>query len=63
MECGARLSSYIEEMSKTGHDAASRAKVKRCHPEETSVVGLSLREGRDLVDKIARGAKMHAQGA
>ena len=60
MERGARLPIYIEEMFETGHDVANRAAVKRCQPEEMSVVGLALREDRKLVDKITKGARMHA---
>lgn len=42
MERRVRLSLYIEEMFETGHDAANRATVKRCRPEEMKVVGLAL---------------------
>ncbi|WP_333835390.1 DUF2000 family protein [Rubrimonas sp.] len=59
MECGARLSIYIEEMLETGHDAANRAAVKGRRPEEMSVVRLGLREDRKLVDKITKGARLH----
>jgi hypothetical protein len=41
MERRIRLSLYIEEMFETGHDAANRATVKRCRPEEMKVVGLA----------------------
>jgi hypothetical protein len=34
MERGVRLSLYIEDMFKTGHDAANRETVKRYRPEE-----------------------------
>jgi hypothetical protein len=60
MEFGARLSLYIEEMFSTGHDAANRAAVKQCEPASMNVVGLALREDRKLVDKITKGARMHA---
>ena len=60
MARGAKLSLYIEEMFETGHDAANRATVKARHPDEMSIVGLALREERKLVDKITKGAKMHA---
>ena len=60
MDRGAKLSLYIEEMFETGHDAANRATVKARHPDEMSIVGLALREERKLVDKITKGAKMHA---
>jgi hypothetical protein len=55
----ARVSLYIEEMFSTGHDAANRAVVRDCAPDEMKVVGLALREDRKTVDKIVKGAKMH----
>jgi hypothetical protein len=60
MERGARLSLYVEEMFSTGHDAANRAAVKLCQPDALNVVGLALREDKRLVDKITKGARMHA---
>jgi hypothetical protein len=60
MERGAKLSLYIEEMFSTGHDAANRETVKARQPDEMSIVGLALRDERKLVDKITKGAKMHA---
>ena len=60
MERGARLSLYIEDMFTTGHDAANRAAVKQYPPEAMNVVGLALREDKKVVDKITKGARMHA---
>ncbi len=60
MERGARLSLYIGDMFSTGHDAANRAAVKRHAPEAMDVVGLALREDKRTVDKITKGARMHA---
>jgi hypothetical protein len=57
---GVRLSLYIEEMFATGHDVANRAAVKQHLPETLNVVGLALREDKKLVDKITKGARMHA---
>lgn len=57
---GASLSLYIEEMFKTGHDVANRAAVRAVKTQELKIVGLALREERKLVDKITKGAKMHA---
>ena len=59
MRRGARLSLYIEDMFRTGHDDANRATVKRVRPEELKVVGLALREDKKAVDKITAGARMH----
>ena len=60
LERKARLSLCIEDMFATGHDVANRAAVKRCGPDAMNVVGLALREDRKTVDKITKGAKMHA---
>ena len=60
MERQVRLSLYIEDMFTTGHDAANRAVVKQYAPEAMNVVGLALREERKIVDKITKGARMHA---
>lgn len=59
MERHVRLSLYIEDMFKTGHDAANRAAVKSYRPEDMIVVGLALRDDRKLVDKVTKGAKLH----
>ena len=58
MERGARLALYIEDMFRTGHDAANRETVRRCLPEEMNVVGLALRDEKKLVDRITKGARM-----
>jgi len=55
-----RFSLYIEDMFATGHDAANRAAVKQYAPDAMNVVGLALREDKKLVDKITKGARMHA---
>lgn len=60
VERGARLSLYIADMFSTGHDAANRAAVKQHVPEAMDVVGVALREDRKPVDKITKGARMHA---
>jgi hypothetical protein len=60
MERRVRLSLYIEDMFSTGHDAANRATVKRYAPDAMNVVGLALREDKKIVDKITKGARMHA---
>ena len=60
MERRVRLSLYIEDMFTTGHDAANRATVKQYAPEAMNVVGLALREDKKIVDKITKGARMHA---
>ncbi|MDH6293723.1 hypothetical protein SAMN03159422_01562 [Agrobacterium fabrum] len=51
---------YIEEMFATGHDAANRQVFSQFSPETAKVVGMALRADRKIVDKITKGAKLHA---
>lgn len=57
---GVRHALYIEDMFSTGHDAANRAAFAGHDPETAKVVGLGLRERKKLVDKITKGARLHA---
>jgi len=59
MQRAVPMSIYIEEMFKTGHDAANRATVRASSPRSIGVVGLALREEKKLVDKITKGATLH----
>jgi hypothetical protein len=60
LERSVKVSLYIEDMFRTGHDAANREAVRQYAPAGMNVVGLALREEKKLVDKITRGAKLHA---
>lgn len=60
MEREVRFCLYIEDMFYTGHDEANRATVAARKPDNLPIVGLALREERKIVDKITKGAKMHA---
>jgi hypothetical protein len=60
LERKVQFSLYIEDMFRTGHDAANRASVKQYHPGQMNIVGIALREVRNVVDKITKGAKMHS---
>lgn len=51
---------FIEEMFATGHDAANRAVFAEYAPEDAKVVGVALRADKKIVDKITKGATMHA---
>ncbi|TWF56758.1 DUF2000 family protein [Neorhizobium alkalisoli] len=53
-------SAYIEEMFSTGHDAANREVFAQFSPEDAKLVGLALRADKKIVDKITKGARMHA---
>lgn len=51
---------YIEEMFSTGHDAANRQVFSEFSPDDAKVVGMALRADKKIVDKITKGAKLHA---
>lgn len=59
-ERGIETVAYIEEMFATGHDAANRAVFAEHDASEANTVGLALRADKKIVDKITKGAKMHA---
>jgi hypothetical protein len=60
IERDVRLSLYIEDMFATGHDAANRETVRRWTADEPRIVGVAMRAERKVVDKITKGARMHA---
>lgn len=60
IERDAAMAIYIEDMFATGHDAANRAAVKQCVTGDLKLVGVALRDEKKRVDKITKGARMHA---
>ena len=60
LERGVTTSAYVEEMFATGHDAANRAVFAQFAPDDAKVAGIALRAEKKLVDKITKGARMHA---
>ncbi|ACM27012.1 DUF2000 family protein [Agrobacterium sp. SHOUNA12C] len=60
LERGITSSIFIEEMFSTGHDAANRAVFSEFAPEDAKVVGIAIRADKKIVDKITKGAAMHA---
>ncbi|TQV87169.1 DUF2000 family protein [Aliikangiella coralliicola] len=50
---------YIEDMFKTGHDAANRETVLQYETDALPLVGMAVRAEKKLVDKIFKGAKLH----
>ncbi len=60
LERGVTSSIFIEEMFATGHDVANRAVFSEFTPEDAKVVGIALRADKKIVDKITKGASMHA---
>ncbi|MER9593368.1 DUF2000 family protein [Mesorhizobium sp. M0244] len=51
---------YVKEMFSTGHDLANRAVFAEFAPDDAKIVGIALRAEKKLVDKITKGARMHA---
>lgn len=51
---------YIEEMFATGHDQANRAAFALFAPEDARIVGLAVHTDKKTVDRITKGAKLHA---
>jgi hypothetical protein len=60
LERGVMTSAYVEEMFATGHDIANRAVFAQFAPDDAKIVGIALRADKKLVDKITKGARMHA---
>ncbi|MGG6893860.1 MULTISPECIES: DUF2000 family protein [Rhizobium] len=60
LERGVTSSLFIEEMFSTGHDEANRAVFSQFSPEDAKVVGIAVRAEKKIVDKITKGATMHA---
>ncbi|UPA25274.1 DUF2000 family protein [Shinella oryzae] len=51
---------YIEEMFSTGHDEANRAVFATFGPDDAKIVGIALHADRKTVDRITKGARLHA---
>ncbi|MFK3777185.1 DUF2000 family protein [Agrobacterium sp. NPDC089420] len=60
LERNVTTSLYIEEMFSTGHDVANRQVFSEFSPDNARVVGMALRADKKIVDKITKGAKLHA---
>ncbi|CUX26748.1 MULTISPECIES: DUF2000 family protein [Agrobacterium] len=60
LERDVTTSLYIEEMFATGHDVANRQVFSEFSPDTAKVVGMALRADKKIVDKITKGAKLHA---
>jgi len=57
---GAIAAIYIEDMFETGHDEANRQTVLKYRTQELPLVGIGIRADKKEVDKIFKGAKLHA---
>lgn len=60
LERAVPASVYIEEMFSTGHDEANRAVFATFGPDDAKVVGIALHADRKTVDRITKGARLHA---
>ncbi|MGN7964736.1 DUF2000 family protein [Microbacterium sp. 22179] len=54
------LAVYTRELFATGHDDANRAAVAAVATADLDLVGLALRGPRNAVDRMLKGARMHA---
>ena len=54
-----KCSIYINDMFSSGHDEANRKTVKKYQSLELPLVGLAIREKKNIVDKITKGSKLH----
>ncbi len=46
-------------MFSSGHDEANRKTVQQYKSLELPLVGLAIREKKNIVDKITKGSKLH----
>jgi hypothetical protein len=51
---------YTRELFSTGHDEANRAAVAAVPAEQLDLVGLAVHGPRNGVDRVMKGARMHA---
>ncbi|MGO4564157.1 DUF2000 family protein [Rhizobium sp. 2YAF20] len=51
---------FIEDMFATDHDAANRDVFAQFSPQDARIVGIAFRAEKKIVDKITKGAVMHA---
>ncbi|WP_073681076.1 DUF2000 domain-containing protein [Mycolicibacterium goodii] len=56
---GLTPSIFTAELFATGNDRANRAAVRAVGREDLDLVGLAVHAGRNVVDKVLKGARMH----
>lgn len=54
------LAIYTAELFASGHDAANRAAVAGVPSGQLDLVGVAMRGPKNVVDRIVKGARMHA---
>ncbi|UNK37259.1 DUF2000 family protein [Shinella sp. H4-D48] len=60
LERAVPASVYIKEMFSTGHDAANRAVFATFRPDDANIVGIAMHADKKTVDRITKGARLHA---
>lgn len=53
------MSVFTSDLFATGHDDANRAAVRAVPTADLDVVGLALHAGRNVADKVLKGARLH----
>lgn len=56
---GLAVSIFTADLFSTGNDRANRAAVRAVGRDDLDLVGLAVHAGRNVVDKVLKGARMH----
>ena len=56
---GIPLAVFTADLFATGHDEANRAAVRAVPTADLDLVGIALHAGKNAVDKVVKGARMH----
>jgi hypothetical protein len=56
---GLPVAIFTSELFSTGNDRDNRAAVRAVSRDDLDLVGLALYAGRNVVDKVLKGARMH----
>lgn len=59
LDRGLALAVYIDDMFKTGHDAANRATVRAREAGDLPLAGLAVHGPKNAVDKTLKGLRLH----
>jgi hypothetical protein len=54
-----RVAIFTSELFSTGNDCANRAAVRAVSRDDLDLVGMAVYAGRNVVDKVLKGAYMH----
>ncbi len=60
IERGIPTALYTSELFASGHDAANRAAVAAVGADDLDLVGIAVHGPRNVVDRMLKGARMHA---